>query len=310
MVVPTHLQSDGGAIPKIIMKNAGRWLVVIIVVALGGGMVWQWRALRMAQAENAALNAAAAEGDLLKEEVEQFRKKVADAGELEKARQAQSELLRLRGEVSQLRDQLKKEQAARVAAERKASASAAAQNSPEPQAEPVQTFSAIVRASLGPQQSLLTGGWTLPNGKRAIVMVEPTLIDAAGNVAQPGEASQVVVQARFAEMSDELLEFLNLQSMRMAGKESNAQSVLEPDQQKWLREQLEKTPDVNVLSAPRVTTMDGRQARIEVTRSLTVDGTDYSVGPSLDIIPKISADGASLEMTVIAKIRQATNPQK
>ncbi len=214
------------------MKNMGRWLVVLVVVALSGGLIWQWRALRLAQAENAALNAAAAEGDLLKDEVEELRKKVADAGDLEKARKAEAELLRLRGEVSQLRDQLKKEQAARLAAERKASASAGAQNSPEPQPEPVQTFSAIVRASLGPQQSLLTGGWTLPNGKRAIVMVEPTLIDATGNIAQPGEASQVVVQARFAEMSDEVLEHLNLQSMRMAGKESNAQSILEPAQQK------------------------------------------------------------------------------
>ncbi len=284
--------------------------MVILIVALGGGMFWQWRALRLAQAENAALMAAAAEGDLLKEELEQLRKKAVDAGELEKARLAQSELLRLRGEVSQLREQLKKEQAGRVAAERKASASAGAQNSPEPQPEPVQTFSAIVRASLGPQQSLLTGGWTLPNGKRAIVMVEPTLIDATGNIVQPGEASQVVVQARFAEMSDEVLEHLNLQSMRMAGKESNAQSILEPAQQKWLQEQLEKSQGVNVLSAPRVTTMSGRQAQIQILNAVTLDGVQHQVGPSLDVIPYVGADGKAIEMTVIAKIRQATNPQK
>lgn len=309
VVIPLHLQSDGGAIPQNIMKNTGRWLVVI-VVALSGGMVWQWRVLRQTQVENEALLVAASEGDLLKEEVEQLRKKAADAGELEKARQAQSELLRLRGEVSQLREQLKKERDARVAAERKTAASAGLQNTPEQQAVPVETFSATLRASLAPQQSLVTGGWTLPNGKRAIVMVEPALIDSAGNLAQSGEATQVVVQARFAEMPDEVLEHLNLQSMRTSGKESNAQSIMEPAQQKWLQEQLEKTQGVNLLSAPRVTTLDGRQARIEVTRSLNIDGTDYSVGPSLDVIPYISADRNTLEMTVIAKIRQATNAQK
>ena len=292
------------------MKNIGRWLVVIIVVALSGGIAWQWRALRQAQAENAALNVAAAEGDLLKEEVEQLRKKAVDAGELEKARQAQSELLRLRGEVSQLRDQLKRERDARAAADRKAAADASLQNVPEQQAEPVQTFSAILRASLAPQQSLVTGGWTLPNGNRAIVMVEPALINAAGNLAQSGEGTQVVVQARFAEMPDEVLDKLGLQSMRMSGKESSAQSILEPAQQQMLREQLEKSQGVNLWSSPKVVTADGRQARVEGTQSLIIDGTDYSVGPSLDVVPKISADGNILEMTVIAKIRQATSPQK
>lgn len=284
--------------------------MVIIVLALGGGMVWQWRALRQLQAENAALNAAAAEGDLLKEEVEELRKKAVEAAELEKARKAESELLRLRGEVSQLRDQLKKERAARTAAERNAAASAAQQNTPEQQTVPVETFSATLRASLAPQQALVTGGWTLPNGNRAIVMIEPALIDAAGNLAPPGEGTQVVVQARFAEMPDEVLDKLGLQSMRAAGKESSSQTIMEPAQQQWLREQLEKSQGVNVLAAPRVVTSDGRQARIEVTRSLSIDGTDYSVGPSLDVIPYISADRNSLEMTVIAKIRQATNPQK
>lgn len=285
--------------------------MVLLIVALGGGMFWQRRALQQAQAENAELTSDAAEGAFwMKEEIKQLRKQAVDAGELEKARKAEAELLRLRGEVSQLRDQLKKERDARAAAERKATASAVAQNSPEPQTEPVQTFSATLRASLAPQQSLVTGGWKLPNGNRAIVMVEPALVNSSGNAAQPGEDAQVVVQARFAELPDEALEHLNLQSMRTSGKESSAQTILEPAQQQWLREQLEKSQDVNVLSAPRVLTADGRQARIEVTRSLTVDGTDYSVGPSLDVIPKISADGNTIEMTVIAKIRQATGAQK
>ncbi len=292
------------------MKNIGRWLVVLVVVALSGALIWQWRALRVAQAENAALNAAAAEGDLLKDEVEELRKKVADAGDREKARKAEAELLRLRGEVSQLREQLKKERDARTAAERKATASAVAQNSPEPQTEPVQTFSATLRASLAPQQSLVTGGWKLPNGNRAIVMVEPALVNSSGNAAQPGEDAQVVVQARFAELPDEVLEHLNLQSMRTTGKESSAQTILEPAQQQWLREQLEKSQDVNVMSAPRVVTMDGRQAQVQILNAVTFDGVQHQVGPSLDVIPYAGADGKTIEMTVIAKIRQATNPQK
>jgi hypothetical protein len=292
------------------MKRLGLVTAVATAGMLAGGWFWQHRTVQKLRAENAALNAAAAELDLLKEEADGLRKGRVDAAEVERARQSQAELLRLRGEVSQLREQLKKEREARGAAEKNAAARASLQNVAERQAVPVETFSATLRASLAPQQTLVTGGWTLPNGNRAIVFVEPALIDASGNLAQPGEATQVVVQARFAEMPDEVLEHLNLQSMRTSGKESSAQTIMEPAQQQWLREQIEKSQGVNVLSAPRVVTMDGRQARIEVTRSQTVDGTDYSVGPSLDVLPKISSDGRTLEMTVVARIRQATSPQK
>ena len=213
------------------MKKFSVILCVVLIVAMAGGLFWQHLSLQQLRAENAKLEAAAAELDLLKDEAEQLRKGQSGAAEIEKARQAQSELLRLRGEVSQLREQLKKERDARSAAEKKASAPAVAEET----ASPVETYTATLRVTLAPQQTLVTGGWKLPNGNRAIVMVEPSLI---GN---PGEPTQVAVQARFAEMPEEALEKIGLASLKSQGKESTAQSVLEPDQSQSLRDQLETT---------------------------------------------------------------------
>ena len=275
------------------MKKLSVIMCVVLIVAMAGGLFWQYQSLQSLRADNAKLEAAAAELDLLKDEAEQLRKGQSGAAEIEKARQAQSELLRLRGEVSQLREQLKKERDARSAAEKKASAPAVAEET----ASPVETYTATLRVTLAPQQTLVTGGWKLPNGNRAIVMVEPSLI---GN---PGEPTQVAVQARFAEMPEEALEKIGLASLKSQGKESTAQSVLEPDQSQSLRDQLEATQGVNLLSAPKITTLDGRQAQIKTVNVRTIGDNQYEFGPVVDIVPKVSADGRSIDMTVIAHLK-------
>ena len=282
------------------MKKLSVTLCVVLVVALAGVLFWQYQSLQGLRAENAKLEAAAAELDLLKDEAEQLRKGQSGAAEIEKARQAQAELLRLRGEVSQLREQLKKERDARSAAEKKASAPAVAEET----ASPVETYTATLRATLAPQQTLVTGGWKLPNGNRAIVMLEPSL---TGN---PGEPTQVTVQARFAEMPEEVLEKIGLASMKSQSKESTAQSVLEPGQSQSLRDQLEATQGVNLLSAPKITTLDGRQAQIKAVSARTIGEKQYELGPVVDIVPRVSADGRSIDMTVIAQMQQMANGGK
>lgn len=283
MVVPSHLQSDGGAIPKIIMKNTGRWLVVIIVVALGGGMVWQWRALRMAQ---------------------------ADASKLKEGQQTLSELLRSRAEKSYRWKLLNKMRKERLAADRKAAAIAAGEEEQEPSVTLVEDFTATLTTELAPRQTLVTGGWKLPNGNRAIVMIQPTLINHRGEPPQRGEAALVQVEAMFAEMPEEVLDKVGLQMMRTTGEESEAQEILEPAAQQRLKEQLGSTSNVNVLSGPQMTTISGRQAQVQMLNTVMIDGVQRQVGPSLRVYPIVYPDGNTLEMTVDAQLRKPNHPQK
>ena len=124
------------------------------------------------------------------------------------------------------------------------------------------------------------------------------------------EAGQVTVQARFVELPEDVLEKTDLGGMRIQGRESSAQSVLEADQSQRLREHFESTPGVSVISVPRVTTLDGRQAQLKSVELFFIDGVEHEVGPSLDIVPRISADGRTVEMTVLAQLRLKSNLKK
>ena len=273
-----------------------------MVAGLSVLFYWQHHSIRQLQAENAAFDAGAAELDLLRDEVEDLRKSQVDESELERARQAQSEVLRLRGEVSQLRDQLKKERLANQAA----AAGAVAPPAPvaEEVAPPVENYTATLRATMAPQQMLVTGGWKMPNGKRSIVLMEPALI--ANN---PGEAPQVMIQAKIVELTEEAFSTAGLAALRSEGKTTAAQSVLESDQARLLMESLLTTPGVNVLSTPRVSTLDGRQAQMKITNLKTIGGTQYELGPSLDVIPRVLNDG-TMDMSVTVRLQMETIPAK
>lgn len=285
------------------MKKLGLLLGVAVLVGLGIAVFLQSRSLTEMRAENVALNAAAAEADLLKEELEQLKRTQASPEERDKARRAESELLRLRGEVAKLRDQLKAVPPANPAADAIPVPAPAEPAEPEI-IPPVDTFTATVRVTLAPQQTLVTGGWRFPNGKRGIVLVEPVLIENAGAVAQ------VEVHTRFVEMPDDALGTLGLEALRAGGKETGGQAVYDADQAQILLKALEQLPGVNVLSAPTVSTLDGRQAQVNVVSNTDANSTAPEVGPSLSIIPKLADDGMSMNLSVIAQMRMKANPQQ
>lgn len=274
-----------------------------------GLLVWQVQVNRRLKAEREAASARAATLDELRDEIARLKQSQIDPAELERLRKNEAELLRLRGETAQLRQQLKTLRDSQAAVAAKASAPAAPPV--EAPAEPVQTFTSTVHVSLAPGQSLVTGGWTLPSGKRGVVLVEPVSIDAAGNVlAEPVSGGQLTIQARFVELPDDVMAKAGLDSLKADAKETSGHGVLDAQQARDMIALLESSQGVNVLSAPRVTTLDGRQAQIKVVNTRTINDQPYEVGPSLDVVPRISADGRSTDLTVIARIREATTPAK
>lgn len=287
-------------------KNLFRGTAVALVVGLS---VWQAQVSRRLKAERDALSARAAALDELRDENSRLKQSQIDPDELNRLRKNEAELLRLRGETAQLRQQLKTLRESKPPAPARESAPAVP--TVETPDGPVQTFTSTVHVSLAPGESLVTGGWRLPGGKRAVVLVEPVSIDAAGNVlAEPVSGGQLTIQARFVELPDEVMAKAGLDSLKADAKDTSGHGVLDAQQSKDMIALLESSQGVNVLSAPRVTTLEGRQVQINVSNTKTINDQSYEVGPSLDVVPRVSADGRSTDLTVIARIREATTPAK
>jgi hypothetical protein len=268
---------------------------LLLLAGAGGGWFWQHQQLARLRADLARLQATAADVDALREELARLRQTQVDPAELERLRQGQTELLRLRGETARLRQQLQEERQARrnVPVRPSDPPPVATEETPPP----VETFKAVVSANVATGQTLVTGGWITPDGKRGLVLVEPSLS------VNPGEARQVTLQARLVTLPEELLGQLGLDAQRTGEKETSASTVLNPDQSAALSQRLENTPGVDVLAAPKVSTLDGRQAAVKLINTQTAGEWPRELGHTIDFVPQVSPDGASVNLTVIAQLR-------
>jgi len=278
--------------------------IAIVVVGLIFPIVWQGQMVRSLRIENAELRARAAEMELLREENSRLTRLQTDPAELQRLRNAQSELLRLRGEVTQLRQQLKDKQVASGKPAASATPPKETASTPADQpVPPVETYVATTQAAVGPQQTLITGGWKLPSGKRAVVLIQPRVWSGAAN--EPG---QVMIQTRIAELPDEVLAQVGLDRLKSETKQSSSQAILSSEQTELLVNTLQQTAGVDLLAAPKIMTLDGRQAQVKVSNEIktAASGESYEIGPSIDIVPRISADGASVDLSVSAQLRFPT----
>lgn len=140
--------------------------------------------------------------------------------------------------------------------------------------------------------------------------IAATNASAAGN--QPVTVTGLQSDPQFAGLKPNLT--------RIVG---TASGVLTQEQYREAIKKFGQTPGIDMLAAPKVTTLSGRQARIEVSemkaivstqRNGTADSTRSSnstspyevanvpVGPSLDVTPFVSADGKSIRMDLAAKV--------
>jgi hypothetical protein len=62
-----------------------------------------------------------------------------------------------------------------------------------------------------------------------------------------------------------------------------------------------QSPGADLLSAPSVVTLLGRQAQVAVQDSEMIAGKNQLLGPSVDFLPTLSADGKSVDLVVIAR---------
>jgi hypothetical protein len=263
----------------------------------------QYQALRKLNAEGARLRALLADAHVRAEAESASRAGQPTESELERLREERSELVRLRGQVAELRRDLKSLQQAMARAN-----SAAAAMKHITVADLVQEFVANIQATVPPQQTLVTGGWKLPSGKHAFFFVEPTLVGADGNrlerVGDADSPGQIVVQTRIVELSEEALSRHGLSGLKSDAPETGGQLLLTAAQQREIFGALEQETGVDILAAPRVVTLSGRQAQVKVVNShMTPAGEPFETGPMLDLVPTVASDGRSVDMRVSAQVR-------
>jgi type II secretory pathway component GspD/PulD (secretin) len=183
----------------------------------------------------------------------------------------------------------------------------------------VQIFVANADARVPTGQTLAIGGWATAAGKRTLMLVKPTVVNERGDIttvdALGGRPGQIILEGHIFEMPDEILDKtisnLNLPGMgklKTDEKATSSHSLFTSDEADLLLKTLKDTTGVDLLSAPRVLTADGRQAIVSVTENKTVAGQEHVLGPSLDVEPRIAADGSSVNLTVAARLRMASSP--
>jgi beta-lactamase regulating signal transducer with metallopeptidase domain len=174
------------------------------------------------------------------------------------------------------------------------------------------------------------------NDRLGMLMVRATLtdLDAIEQVLQVVNAPppQVTIEARIAEIPEAAAKQLGLDWLGTTVKATisknqprnpftdtnsataNYATVLTAQQFRILTRALEQKAGVDVLTAPRVTTLSGRQTQIKVVEvKHVVTGIDekdqkgvvdlkvtkHELGPAIDTVPVVRADGYTIDLTVI-----------
>jgi hypothetical protein len=112
------------------------------------------------------------------------------------------------------------------------------------------------------------------------------------------------------EGTDQALSDLGLGTYRTDGNETSTGGLLTAAEADSLFAGLKHSPDVNVLSAPRVTTADGRQAQVAIQELRHLPGAAEPVpfGPLIDFVPRLSPDGKTINLAVLATVNLLDTP--
>lgn len=273
----------GAGADSFFMKPSNVALLVVLAFGLATPLVWQRRQIERLTAANKGL---VEESGRIRQE----REKLTSANDrlrdgTESARSTRAELMRLRGELARARAET--EQARRLA-------EAAVKGLPAP-AQPTATentadhFKAGLRVTVPPGSSVLTGGWTTGPGRRAIVLVTPSV------GGDDPTAEQVLIDTRIYEATEDLLSRLGYSGFFLAGSELR-NSTLTADETTELTTSLETDGELTVISHPRVITTPGNGASVAF-------GSNADKGIQFEFMPRSAANRAvdlSLEVKSIA----------
>ncbi len=163
-------------------------------------------------------------------------------------------------------------------------------------------------SSIGPNQTVIMGGWQTHAGNRMLVFITPSAVDSTGNkVAPPFDAqSQIEIDSKFIEVPEPVLVKLVLQTLLTDQNDSREALKCSNSEFRSYISAIQQSAG-DVLSAPRVTTSFGNQATVSVQETQMIAGKNQALGPSLGLLPTLSPDGVSLDLDATALYTMAVN---
>ncbi len=123
---------------------------------------------------------------------------------------------------------------------------------------------------------------------------------------------QMTIEAKIVELPRKELNWLNEfvpaqgNRKRRAGTNQTAEARILTDQQfRAAIKRFERSPGVDLLATPRVTTLSGRQAQIAILEQPTDEEAKRDIpatGPTIEFFPRVQADGKTIQMDVDFKL--------
>ena len=262
-----------------------------LVVVAGAGIYEARQASQLRQTSEAQRAELVREIQRLQSERDGLASRVPLAAGISKNTNGTSdELLRLRAEVTRLRNE-----ASATTAEIKntrAMESEMAQlmsNNP-----PIRTLLSTTVTTASWDQAIVTGGWKTPSGKRAfaITTFQPT-----------DNANSLIIKASILEYPEDAGKALGLDQFNVDGQSASKANTVTRDQAASILDAAQRIDGADILAQPSVSIESGRMAEVQVVDLHQIpSGEKYSTGPVIDFIPTISPDGQSVQMVIASHL--------
>ncbi|HVY72314.1 MAG TPA: sigma-70 family RNA polymerase sigma factor [Verrucomicrobiae bacterium] len=118
---------------------------------------------------------------------------------------------------------------------------------------------------------------------------------------------QVTIEAKFAKLPAPVLKKLALEATGIDVSGAGVAAILTGPQLSSLVHAFERQAGAEILGTPRVTTMNNRQARVESVETAALEAVDTKLGPSLDVMPAVSADRQTIHLLTTARLAELTS---
>ncbi|HEY3914581.1 MAG TPA: sigma-70 family RNA polymerase sigma factor [Verrucomicrobiae bacterium] len=115
---------------------------------------------------------------------------------------------------------------------------------------------------------------------------------------------QVNIEAKFVSLSDDALKSLQIQWT--PDPEGGSHGFLTADLLEGINQALTNGDDVHVISVPRVTTLNGRRAKIASTTPAELSGTNANLGATLDVTADFSTNDSTFNLQFTAQLTELT----
>ncbi len=279
------------ATKAIAMTALQKTVVTATVVVLAGVGIYEARQVSRLRVQNQTLqNQQAA----LQEQVRQLESQNAGKSGQPLARNESqndsTELLRLRGEVARSR----RESAELSTKANEALAFQSRVLDVLSNTAPVRTFVATTAMSVPWNQTLMQGGWKIPNGRRAV---------ALSTIERFGDSQQIRINSKVIEYTDAAAVELGIADFKNDDERPSNTLTLSSEKAAELLKRAESSSEVTIANGMQVLTVSGRAAIIQsVEVRPTPSGEKYATGPVLFVLPTISKDGSSADVVMTTQL--------